>query len=62
MPDTPQTASVPAEWLEALAESEAELEAGLSVPAEVVRQDLLDSIARLEAKVAARKAKAASRR
>jgi len=40
----------PAGWLEALAESEAELAAGLSIPGEFVRQHLLDSIARLEAK------------
>ena len=36
-------------WLEALAESEAELAAGQTVPGTVVRQHLLDSIARLEA-------------
>jgi hypothetical protein len=41
----------PAEWLEALAESEAQLAAGQTVPAEIVRQGLRASIARLEAKL-----------
>src|SRR6185437_8060516 len=41
---------VPAGWLEALAESRAQLAAGQIVPGEVVKQHLLDSIARLEAK------------
>ena len=43
----------PPGWLEALAESEAELAAGQTVPGEVVRRRLRDSIARLEAKQAA---------
>jgi len=46
-------AEAPAGWLEAIAESEAELAAGLTVPGDVVRQRLLDSIARIEAKRAA---------
>jgi hypothetical protein len=63
MDDTPhRTQAVPAGWAEVLAESEAEAEAGLSVPGEVVRQELLDSIARMEAKAAGRKGKAATRR
>jgi len=54
---------VPASWLEALAESEAELAAGQTVPGEVVRQRLLDSIARIEAKqAAARQHRTVSRR
>jgi hypothetical protein len=48
-------------WAEVLAESEAEAEAGLVVPGEVVRQELLDSIARMGAKGVGRKAKAATR-
>jgi hypothetical protein len=43
----------PTGWLEALSESEAELAAGETVPGEVVRQRLLDSIARIEARPAA---------
>ena len=39
----------PAGWLEALAESEAELAAGQTVPGEAIRQRLRDAIARLEA-------------
>jgi hypothetical protein len=46
-------APVPAGWLDDLAESEAELAAGLTVPGEAVRQRLHDAIARLEAKRAA---------
>jgi hypothetical protein len=61
MDDTPhRTGAAPAGWAEILAESEAE--AGLFVPGEVVRQELLDSIARLEAKAAARKGKTTTRR
>ena len=53
----------PRRWLEALAESEAELAAGRIVPGEVVRQMFGESIARLEAKQdAASSRKAASRR
>ena len=55
MDDTPhRTDVVPAGWAEILAESEAEAEAGLFVPGEVVRQELLDSIARMEDKAAVR--------
>ena len=43
----------PAEWLEALAESDADLAAGRIVSGEVVLRDLKDSLARLEAKAAA---------
>jgi hypothetical protein len=49
--------SAPADWLEALAESDADLAAGRIVPGEVVLRDLQDSLARLEAKAAARKAR-----
>ncbi len=50
MDDTLTHASPPAGWLEILEESEAELAAGLTVPGEVVRQMLRESLARLEAK------------
>lgn len=50
MDDIPAHAPAPAGWLEILEESEAELAAGLTVPGEVVRQMLRDSLARLEAK------------
>ena len=49
MDDTAHRAEAPAGWLEALAESEAELAAGQTVPAEAVQQRLRDAIARLEA-------------
>jgi hypothetical protein len=39
----------PAGWLEALAESEAELAAGLTVPMEAVLRDLDDAIDHLQA-------------
>jgi len=47
---TPTTRPVPAGWLEALAESEAELAAGLTVPGDEVMRELYESIARLEAR------------
>jgi hypothetical protein len=53
MNDAPEPAVAHAGWLEALAESEAELAAGLTVPAEVVHQRIRESIARIEAKRAA---------
>ncbi len=53
----------PAGWLEVLAESEAELAAGLSEPSEVVHQRIRDSLARIEAKrAAASQREAAARR
>ncbi len=47
---THTTRPVPAEWLEALARSDAELDAGLTVPAEVVHRRLRDCIGRIEEK------------
>jgi hypothetical protein len=44
--------TAPTDWLEALAESDADLAAGRIVPGEVVLRDLKDSLARLEAKAA----------
>jgi hypothetical protein len=62
MDDTPNRTDAPAGWLEILAESEAQVAAGQTVPGEVVRQHLLDSIARLEAKQNADRLRTASRR
>lgn len=63
MDDNSLNASAPAGWLEILEESEAELAAGLTVPGEVVRQMLRDSLARLKAaQDAAPSRKAPSRR
>ena len=55
MDDTPTTAIAPAGWLEAVAESEADLTAGRIVSGEVVMRDLTESLARLEAEVAAKR-------
>ena len=61
MDDTPTP--VPAEWLEVLAESEAQLAAGQTVRATEVMRGLRDGIARLEDKQAAASGrKAAARR
>jgi hypothetical protein len=54
--------TAPADWLEALAESDADLAAGRIVPGEVVLRDLKDSLARLEAKAAANPARKDTRR
>jgi hypothetical protein len=63
MDDSPPRPPAPTGWLEILEESEAELAAGLTVPGEVVRQMLRDSLARLEAKQdAAPPRRASSRR
>ena len=43
------TRPVPAGWLDAIAESEAELAAGLTLPGDDVMRELYESIARLEA-------------
>jgi hypothetical protein len=61
MDDTPTPA--PAEWLEVLAESEAQLAVGKTVPGAEVMRGLRDGIARLEDKQAAASGrKAAARR
>jgi hypothetical protein len=62
MDDSPTRTSVPAGWLEILEESEAELAAGLTVPGEVVRQMLRDSLGRLEARYEAAPRREASER
>jgi hypothetical protein len=56
MDDAPTPAIAPPEWLEVLAESNADIAAGRIVPGEVVQQMLRDSLARLEAKAAAQPA------
>jgi len=61
MDDTPTTSIAPAGWLEALAESDADLAAGRIVSGDVVLRDLKDSLARLEAKAAARPAREGKR-
>jgi len=50
MDDNPTSAPVPAGWLEALAESEAQLAAGQIVSGEEVMRELDECSARLEAK------------
>jgi hypothetical protein len=52
MDDNSTPTPVPAGWLEALAKSEAQLAAGLTVPGEAVRRRLHDALARLEARQA----------
>jgi predicted transcriptional regulator len=49
MNDTPHHASVPAGWLEAIAEGEADLAAGRIVPGDEIMRELRESLARLEA-------------
>jgi hypothetical protein len=49
MDDSDNDMSAPTSWLEALAASEAQLKAGLVVPAEAVRERLLESMVRLQA-------------
>ena len=48
----PTPAAAPAEWLEALAEAEADVVAGRVVPAALVLQELQDSLTQLHAKAA----------
>lgn len=59
--DTPTTSIASAGWLEALAESDADLATGRIVSGDVVLRDLKDSLARLEAKAAARPAREGER-
>ena len=62
MDDAPPTPIAPAEWLEVLAESDADIAAGRIVPGDVVMRELRDSLARLEAKDAAKRARKDTRR
>jgi hypothetical protein len=50
MDDIPVSTQAPAGWLEALARSEAQLAAGLTVPGDAVRKRLHDALVRLEAR------------
>jgi hypothetical protein len=52
--DDTSPASAPAEWIEALERSQAELAAGKTVPAEVVHKMLRESAARIEARLKVR--------
>jgi hypothetical protein len=64
MDDTPhRPAPAPASWLEILAESEAEADAGLFVDGDEIVRELDETIARMEAaRAAAPRQKAAARR
>ncbi len=62
MNDTPTHASARAEWLEILAESDADIAAGRIVPGDVVMRELRDCLARLEAKKTAKTARKETRR
>ena len=62
MTDTTQRSAAPAEWLEALARSAADLAAGRIVSGEAIHRELQESITRLEAKAAARQREATARR
>ena len=62
MDDNPTPAIAPAGWLEALAESEAQLAAGQIVSGEEVMRELDECIARLEAKRTAAAHRRATRR
>jgi hypothetical protein len=55
MNDTPHAAGPPPDWLEVLAESDADLAAGRIVPGDVVMRDFRDGLARLEEQAAAAK-------
>ena len=48
MNDTPHHAIVPAAWLEAIAEGEADLAAGRIVPGDEIMRELRESLARLD--------------
>lgn len=62
MDDLSHLTHAQAEWLEALAESEADLASGRIVPGEQVMRGLNESLARLEAGAAAKKAGKRARR
>ncbi len=49
MCDKPE--QTPANWIEALAESDADIAAGRIVPGEVIMQELRESIARMDPKL-----------
>jgi predicted transcriptional regulator len=47
---TKQRSAAPTEWLEAIAEGEADLAAGRVVPGDAIMHELRESLARLEAR------------
>jgi len=55
MDDTPTRDIAPAGWIEALAESDADVAAGRIISADMVMRDLKDRLDRLEAKATAKK-------
>jgi hypothetical protein len=57
----PDPSPAPASWIEALAESEADIEAGRIVSGKDVMRDLHDGLAGLEAQLATGKRKGPSR-
>jgi hypothetical protein len=57
MDDIPRPVLPPTDWLEALAESEADLAAGHIVSGEVVMRELHENLARVETKKAAKLAR-----
>ncbi len=61
MDDTPNPGAGPAGWLEALAESEADLAAGRIVPGEEVMRDLQDSLDRLKVRAGAKTRRGAAK-
>jgi hypothetical protein len=50
MDDTPRAMDAPQDWIDALDESMADIAAGRVVSGDVVRRELIESIARIEAK------------
>jgi hypothetical protein len=50
MMEAPDHKAAPDGWLDALEESESQLQAGHTVPGDIVRQNLRESVARLKAK------------
>ncbi|MGD0431733.1 MAG: hypothetical protein ABSA58_11645 [Acetobacteraceae bacterium] len=61
MDDTPRPLDAPQDWIDALDESVADIAAGRVVSGEKVRRELLESIARMEAKPAAARKRGAVR-
>jgi predicted transcriptional regulator len=61
MDDTPRAMDAPQDWIDALDESMADIAAGRVVSGDVVRRELLESIARMEAKPASARKRGAAR-
>jgi hypothetical protein len=62
MDDTPRAMDAPEDWIDALDESMADIAAGRLVSGEIVRRELLESIARMEAKPPPARKRGAARR